>query len=296
MANEIKSIREALRGHFDSETLGDYGKEALKGAGFGAAAGLAAAPFTAGWSAAALPAEAGMGALGWMGLRGIDDIAYGLFSKEKKIAWLAGDLQDIIQKELAPAIKNTNPQAAEAISLYAEHYKNYIDYYIRDHKKGLMEDNAIVQTIDANGPSQQQQMPVSPEQPQTQPDVGRVLQEFMLNGQGATRGGSSESTKFIKVATMPGVNPSLLLKGAKGVTGLGVGMLADWGVGKGYDYGAKLFRGTRQISSAIMRSKKILTEIDKISAGLSNDLLTYIRAGSSIIYNQIGALEKQYPL
>lgn len=281
MPNEIKPIREALRGHWDNETLGDYSKEALKGAGFGAAAGLAAAPFTAGWSAAALPAEAAVGALGWAGMRGVDDLFYKFYSNEKKIAWLAGDLEDIIEKELVPAIKDTNPQMSEAMMVFARDYKNYIDHYIRDHKTDLMQNNAIVATINTSQENMQPQVP----QPQANPN--QTLQEFMQNGQELARNSSVKKTKFIKVA----VNPIGLLKG---VGSLGTGLVGEYGVGKAYDYGANLLRGNQQISSAIKRSKQILEEIDKISAGLPQDLLAYLRAGSNILYNQIINIEKNY--
>jgi hypothetical protein len=327
---QIKIIREALRGQLDSNTLGEYGKAALQGAGFGAATGGIAGAGV--FSAPGAAIGAGVGALGNMGIRGVDDLAYRFFSTNKKIAWQAGDLQENIDKFVVPVLSEINPQIGAELSKYAADYKKYIDYYIRDEGKGALENNSI-----ALGLNQVNQ--VDQGQADTYSPPPEVLQTF--GEMDEISRGSMSHNKFVKIsqftkitdsglvngndaatfAIMPltnklqsSLNTKLIpnvgdivakegteglakgaLKGAKGLAGMGVGLLADYTLGKGYDFVSNLMSGGKipAAISSIKGSSDILKEIDKLSMDLPKELQSKIQLTGNMIYGVLMSLNQE---
>lgn len=143
--HKTETDREAVRGHLDSDTLGEYAKQGIGGAAMGAALGFN-------------PITVGVGAATGLATQGISDIAYALYSANKKIAWQATDLENtlfklsrLVSKTVPPEL--LPPETAAALAQYGKAYKEYIDYYIRDKKTAPLESNLLTQQINADASS-----------------------------------------------------------------------------------------------------------------------------------------------
>lgn len=303
--NQIKPIREAVRGDafFTPEGLSDYAKAGLKGAAFGGAAGMLGGP------EGALAGAATMGLWG-IGSRGVDDIYYFTRSNEDKISWQAGDLQDLIIKEISPAVKELNPEAAIILSVYANNYKYFIDHYIRDKKTDLLQNNILAQPAQTGSNqqlqpdvSQQPQVPNSANIPTTAPTppVVRALAKGKFRK--IAEIDPNVSGLIPSVSDLTQIPKSTLLGGlVKGVKGLGVGTAADYATGKAYDYLAYKLRGGAMpaLINASKRAVEILQAIDKIAVNLPPDFQGKIRSAGISMYqllqnvqNEAINLEKQ---
>lgn len=252
--NEIISVRESVRGHlFDSDQMGEYAKNAVGGAAAGAVMGGGVA-------------GAGAGALWGLGGKAVQDIWYATRKVEEKISWLAGDVMDIIQTQIAT--KLPNEALAEQLSIYANDYKNFIDHYIRDKKTTPLTENSTIGTS----------TPASASTP-TQIDTNSIPPEV---AQFAT---ARTESKFVKISSSapPISNTRQALNLPVFLKGLG----ADWLAQKGYDYASEKFMGrskTEVISDAIEKCIAVIREIDNLAVSLSPELQAQIRRGGTQIY------------
>lgn len=123
-----KMTREALRGHFDAETVGDYLQNGAAGAAGGAAEGAIGGALLGGVTA--LPgAAAGAieGGLWGLGSRGLDDAWYATRRPEDKASWQAGDIDDHCQA-MASALGTQDSTLNEL----GKGYKRFIDSYVQN--------------------------------------------------------------------------------------------------------------------------------------------------------------------
>ena len=176
---EKKIIREAVRG---DANLGEYAHEALTGAASGAAGGAAvglmggpAAPVTMGAGAAA-------GALGGaafnMATKGITDLAYHMKSKEDRVSWQAGDLEEKLTSLAGFVSQSPDPelkQLAQWVVYFGGQYKQFVDGYIQKKQIDL-KDNVFKQEMDSSqhpaaglsSPADSPQIPAQPVPPPVQ--------------------------------------------------------------------------------------------------------------------------------
>jgi hypothetical protein len=277
-ANQIQPIREALRGHFDTENLGEYLDETLKGAAGGAAAGAIGGLGAGG--VGALPGAAA-GAIGFgafnLANKGLEDIWYLTRSTEKKISWLAGDLQDKMKEITSNLSDVLQPQLIQYMKLYGDAYKQYIDYYIRDSKTGILEDNAIVQRNNIKSNNKSKFTKIA----QTIPSPINTKEDYAAGIGGAGVAGLAShllEKKLMPSVSLPSAAKNLVKPGlakglARGVGGL-IGYLAtDALVGMGYNKIAELVDGGKMqhILAKIDSSVAILEEVDKLINDLPNN-------------------------
>ena len=277
--------REAIRGHFDTETVGDYVKSGLSDAAGGAMFGLAG-------GAPGAAAGAIGGAL-W-GLEGnlVGDITYKLYPVEKKIAWQAGDLQDTIDNQIVPSIANKNPKLAEALSFYGKSYKEFIDYHIRDKQTSPMSGNVISN----QGVEENNKFPQSKVMPSTYVD-----QQTPFGGNDDSKS-EEEALKILKLLGMNSMakKKSKFIRLSKKqvesqIAPLVGGFAAPVAVNWMYDTGAKLLQGNKVMKNGINKAKSILKEISELSAELQPEFKNLIRQGGQVIYQIIDKLLSEDP-
>lgn len=223
-----KFIKKAIRGDFfSSDQLGEYAKAGLQGAGFGAATGAVAGAVTGPGELITVPVGAAGGALWGVGSKAAEDIAYALYSNEKKIAWLAGDLEDTINKEIVPALRSVDKELAENLLVYAQQYKEYIDHYVRDGSKDELSNNVVGQSwtnLQAEQQALQQQQ--YQQQYQQQQQMSQDYSDTTLDNEVQTmlslQPQASVDTKFKKIAQAQA--PARPIFTGKDVSGLATGL------------------------------------------------------------------------